>query len=335
MQYDGPTALSHRIAMVTPAVEIWKFSDPIAVPDGMVVIDQDVISLGNSPFSAERIMIRLESVIVLYHQTSHRLKTHTRIDPELMAFIAIGPRSRGTIDGLSMRPQQLIAVKPGGEANMVVGAGYSSFTLLVPPRDFVTQFSARRPEKMFEGPKGIDVNAASGPQVAAFYKLGRKMIRTAARRPKVFDDSRAARVAGHDELLEQLLLTLGSKIPAGPKSEMREQTRANYSRIIQAAEKYTLSHIEDRILVSDLCRATDVSERTLQLAFQDIMRITPVAYLSRVRLHRARVDLLAATPATSTVSAVAMDWGFWHFGEFSKAYKSCFHEMPSQTLRRK
>jgi hypothetical protein len=41
------------------------------------------------------------------------------------------------------------------------------------------------------------------------------------------------------------------------------------------------------------------------------------------------------TPATSTVSAVAMDWGFWHFGEFSKAYKSCFHEMPSQTLRRK
>jgi transcriptional regulator GlxA family with amidase domain len=33
------------------------------------------------------------------------------------------------------------------------------------------------------------------------------------------------------------------------------------------------------------------------------------------------------------VSAIALDWGFWHFGEFSRAYKACFGEAPSQTLR--
>jgi AraC-like DNA-binding protein len=34
------------------------------------------------------------------------------------------------------------------------------------------------------------------------------------------------------------------------------------------------------------------------------------------------------------VSAEALRWGFWHFGEFSRAYKKCFGELPSETLRR-
>ena len=44
---------------------------------------------------------------------------------------------------------------------------------------------------------------------------------------------------------------------------------------------------------------------------------------------------LAATPRSTTVSAEALNWGFWHFGEFSRAYKACFEEAPSETLRRK
>ena len=43
---------------------------------------------------------------------------------------------------------------------------------------------------------------------------------------------------------------------------------------------------------------------------------------------------LAALHGSKTVSAVAFDWGFWHFGEFSRAYKECFGELPSDTLRR-
>jgi transcriptional regulator GlxA family with amidase domain len=65
------------------------------------------------------------------------------------------------------------------------------------------------------------------------------------------------------------------------------------------------------------------------------MGLTPVAYLIRLRLHRVRQALLAGTHRSTTVSAVALDWGFWHFGEFSRAYKDCFGELPSDTLRRK
>ena len=78
-----------------------------------------------------------------------------------------------------------------------------------------------------------------------------------------------------------------------------------------------------------------MSERVLEYAFKETLGLTPVAYLTRLRLHRVRQVLLAASQQSNTVSAVALDWGFWHFGEFSRAYRDCFGELPSDTLRRK
>jgi transcriptional regulator GlxA family with amidase domain len=89
-----------------------------------------------------------------------------------------------------------------------------------------------------------------------------------------------------------------------------------------------------RLYLTDLCQAAGVSERTLEYAFGAIMGMTPIAYLIRVRLHRVRKALQAATQASTTVSAEALNMGFWHFGEFSRAYSDCFGELPSATLRR-
>ena len=77
-----------------------------------------------------------------------------------------------------------------------------------------------------------------------------------------------------------------------------------------------------------------MTERTLQYAFKQIMGMTPVGYLTRLRLHRVRQALRTATPGSTTVTAEALKWGFWHFGDFSKAYGACFGEPPSYTLRR-
>jgi AraC-like DNA-binding protein len=86
--------------------------------------------------------------------------------------------------------------------------------------------------------------------------------------------------------------------------------------------------------LGDLCRVVGVSERTLGYAFKEITGLGPMAYLIRVRLHRVRQALLAAKPGSTTVSATALDWGFWHLGEFSSAYKDFFGETPSATLRK-
>jgi transcriptional regulator GlxA family with amidase domain len=86
--------------------------------------------------------------------------------------------------------------------------------------------------------------------------------------------------------------------------------------------------------MSELCATANVSERTIQNAFKDIMGMSPLTYLHRLRLHRARDELRKANRNSTTVTDVAMNWGFWHFGEFSRTYKNCFGEVPSSTLSR-
>ncbi len=104
---------------------------------------------------------------------------------------------------------------------------------------------------------------------------------------------------------------------------------------MKRAEEFALAKAGEPFHVGDLCRAAGVSERTLEYAFREILGTTPIAYLARLRLHRVRRALLAARPGSTTVSAAALDAGFWHFGEFSRAYRDCFGELPSATLRRR
>jgi transcriptional regulator GlxA family with amidase domain len=139
--------------------------------------------------------------------------------------------------------------------------------------------------------------------------------------------------AAQIDLLETLLATLGS---AGHvESAAEDLTRRAHSRVVQIAEDYALSHAAERPYVTDLCEAAGVSERTLQCAFRKVMGMTPVAHLTRLRLHRVRHALRTATQASTKVTTEALRWGFWHFGDFSRACKDCFGELPSDTLRRK
>jgi len=142
-----------------------------------------------------------------------------------------------------------------------------------------------------------------------------------------------SRCAAQVELVETLLTALAAADEFAP--DRSDRARQANSLIVRIAEDYALSHADEHLYVSDLCRAAAVSERTLEYAFKEAMGLRPMAYLIRLRLHRVRQALLTGTPGSTTVSAEALHWGFWHFGEFSRAYKECFGELPSDTLRRK
>jgi transcriptional regulator GlxA family with amidase domain len=133
-------------------------------------------------------------------------------------------------------------------------------------------------------------------------------------------------------LLEKLLATL--RVADDFEPTRSDRTTQAQNRIVKVAEEYALAHADQRLYVTDLCRAAAVSERTLEYAFKEIAGLIPMSYLVRLRLHRVRQALIAATPESTTVSIEALNWGFWHLGEFARAYKACFGELPSDTLRR-
>ncbi len=84
----------------------------------------------------------------------------------------------------------------------------------------------------------------------------------------------------------------------------------------------------------ELCTALSVSRRTLEYAFRTYVDMSPLAYLRRCRLNRARAVLREADASVESVTAVALRFGFLHLGRFARDYKSLFDESPSQTLSR-
>ncbi|KAA1422956.1 helix-turn-helix transcriptional regulator [Mumia zhuanghuii] len=104
--------------------------------------------------------------------------------------------------------------------------------------------------------------------------------------------------------------------------------------VVSRASDFIAAHAHEPLAVGDIADAVGVGARSLQQAFRRHVSTTPMEYVRRVRLDRARSDLLAADPGTSTVSQIALDWGFTNAGRFARHYQRAYGEAPSATLRR-
>ena len=226
----------------------------------------------------------------------------------------------------------MLAVEPDTEAALVTDTGWESVTFLLAPAQVSTHLAERRREREFRLPSGVETLQVDPGQVRRLFDWGKRLAQSGARAPALFE-MKEERLAAEADLLETLLATL--RVAKGLEPTRSDLTREAQGRIVKTAEAYALANAESRLYVTDLCRAAAVGERTLEYAFKEVLGLSPMAYLTRLRLHRARSALLAATPRSTTIAAEALKSGFWHFGEFARAYKACFGEAPSETLRRK
>ena len=105
-------------------------------------------------------------------------------------------------------------------------------------------------------------------------------------------------------------------------------------RLVKHTEAFMRENIKHPISLTDLCQNIGQSQRSLYYAFQAAYGLSPMKYLKILRLNCIRRILKSADPQETTVSKIAIDWGFWHAGQFSVDYKKMFGETPSATLRR-
>lgn len=107
---------------------------------------------------------------------------------------------------------------------------------------------------------------------------------------------------------------------------------------LAAATKRAVALLEERPAEpwTTVRLATEVhlSVRALQEAFCRDLAMPPMAYLRRIRLHRAREALQRADRDTTTVRTVALGLGILHMSRFAAAYREAFGESPSETLKR-
>ena len=110
-------------------------------------------------------------------------------------------------------------------------------------------------------------------------------------------------------------------------------TKKQADFVAQKAYDFVISNSFEAPSTQDICRAAGVSARTLQRSFKRRYGITLQAFQILHRLYLARYALLFPSP-DATVSIVALEYGFMHFGHFTHYYKLQFGEPPSETLKR-
>ena len=126
-----------------------------------------------------------------------------------------------------------------------------------------------------------------------------------------------------EKILESLLLK-SYIYPFFPAEASRRQ-------VARLAYRYLRDHIDEVPSIRDLCTVTRASYATVERAFREMYGITPKIMLNEMRLSKVRTALLHPDSST-TVTEVALRWGFVELGRFSAYYRQRYNETPSETL---
>lgn len=113
--------------------------------------------------------------------------------------------------------------------------------------------------------------------------------------------------------------------------EPTEHSKLRFAAV-RVCEAYMRENLDKTLTLLDLSRYCGMRSRSLMNAFEAITGFSPMDYLKRLRLSAVRRTLLRSDRSSTQIMNVAMDWGFWHMGHFSKDYRAMFGESPSQTL---
>lgn len=131
---------------------------------------------------------------------------------------------------------------------------------------------------------------------------------------------------------EALMLSLLSTLPHN-QTQPSSRELAVAPGFVRRAEAYIEHNAHLPLTAGDIADHAGISIRSLFAGFRKYRNTSPMQHLKDVRLEGVRSQLTHPTHDT-TVTQVALDWGFSHLGLFASAYEQRFGELPSATLRR-
>ncbi|MDY6946449.1 MAG: helix-turn-helix domain-containing protein [Pseudomonadota bacterium] len=179
----------------------------------------------------------------------------------------------------------------------------------------------------------LSARAGSGPRTrTALAYLERLRWVTERAVSSTIDFSEPAAIAAAEE---EVAICLTHVLERSMKVQDRHVGRPQFSRSRVIARTLALIEANEGqpLFVDDLCRATQVSERTLRNIFHEFFGVGPMRLLKVRQLREIRSALLRADPARDTVTRIAARFGIWDFSLFARNYKALFGESPSRTLR--
>lgn len=128
-----------------------------------------------------------------------------------------------------------------------------------------------------------------------------------------------------DSLLIDALVHAISRTAQGCTREQRD--------CAALAQRYIESNLKSDLSSSAIAAACGVSARSLFRTYRALRGASPIAWARNLRLQRVHADLQHLDFLGRTISQIASDWGFTHFGHFCEAYRRVYGQTPTETRR--
>jgi AraC family transcriptional regulator, ethanolamine operon transcriptional activator len=275
---------------------------------------------------AGELEIRFQSTAVgrcLVYESSSNLPmicTGTRT-PAVVTFSPISAQcERGKYRGKQLKASQVLIMDPGGDAFQQIAANHQQMAVSIPVE--LLDRIARAEYGFEEGSqwKWRVATPAHRESNLLCQTLNSIMTGQAADFTEANADVRLA---------EMVFGTVRDQSQTSPEPSRHLNRRV----IVRKAEEFIRAHLCEPPSILELCEITGAGRRALFYAFDELIGMSPIAYLKAARLQEARKRIMASDQQ-HCVQLVARNLNFSHLGQFSIDYAKHFGESPSQTYRR-
>lgn len=117
-----------------------------------------------------------------------------------------------------------------------------------------------------------------------------------------------------------------------PEPEVEPAARSAAADSVRLGVAFIKANLREDVSIADIAAAGFVSVRSMQLAFQQELQTTPMGFLRRLRMREAHRELEQRVAGDgTTVSGIAMGWGFGNSGRFAVAYRRLYGQSPNTT----
>jgi len=287
--------------------------------------DLELEQLSGGPFHTRVQYTKLPGILVYEANWLRAARTHGAA-PEGLVMIGTNlawRRGRNFWCGRAVGPWRSACAGPKAEFGHT-SPDRSHHTVMVVDRKLLAAAIGEDAVDLVCRRKHLEFSATDGERLAAAMT---GVVRTTKLHPELLDDAREVARA-QARLLEPLVGRL-SQADADDGRESTPLREESVHRAMEVVEQASLP-----ITALELAVAVGASQRTLEHSFRALLGVTPAVYLRRHRLNGARHDLARADAGWTTVTRIALNWGFSHPGRFSASYLALFGELPSQTLKK-
>jgi AraC-like DNA-binding protein len=227
----------------------------------------------------------------------------------------------GVFRSCEMSELDIAVVRFGEEAAYHTSGPTRHLVISISEKLLEERLGALRPDE--KGPDGRIFQFADAERRAAFLRDAQRSLAMALEYPEFLTRPDRA------ELFERRLI---QRLLHAMRPDPRLARSAERHRLARLAHRYLLERVRENVSLLELCEALRANQRTLLLGFAETYGAAPIAYLRGVRLIRAMRELRGGG-RDITVTKVASNWGFLHFGRFSAKYRTTFGETPRETLQ--